>query len=96
MDLLLQVVSLQTIQCIYIITQVLYGYVYCVLIIFSVVPLYSMELFLTDLLDMRFLLVHDVSRSHEQLKSFFSDMNDILVKVYIHLKLCNVVYFVMI
>lgn len=55
-----------------------------------------MELFLTDLLDMRFLLVHDVSRSHEQLKSFFSDMNDILVKVYIHLKLCNVVYFVMI
>ena len=30
---------------------------------------------------MRFLLVHDVSRSHEQLKSFFSDMNEILVKV---------------
>ena len=37
--------------------------------------------FLTAPSDMRFLLVHDVSRSHEQLKSFFSDMNEILVKV---------------
>ena len=30
---------------------------------------------------MRFLLVHDTSRSHEQLKNFFSEMNEILVKV---------------
>ena len=37
--------------------------------------------FLTSVSDMRFLLVHDVSRSHEQLKSFFSEMNEILVKV---------------
>ena len=42
----------------------------------------TVELFLTSLSDMRFLLVHDVSRSHEQLKSFFSEMNEILIKVY--------------
>ena len=37
---------------------------------------------LTDPLDMRFLLVHDTSRSQEQLKNFFSEMNEILVKVF--------------